>query len=101
MQITIPEIQTILGKLEQIIEKLECVGCHSQQEWYYLKEACMRKGVNYNTVRTKPRYQPGGGIEDALVNGRKAWRWRTVECWLKEVDIEFSTQSKRYLEEAV
>ena len=56
------------------------------QEWYSLKEACLLKGVNYNTVSPNKIFQPLGGQGYELIHNRKYWHKTIIEEWLHVVD---------------
>ena len=57
-------------------------------EWFTLRAACERKGCTYNTAKSNPALQPGGGKPDGSIGGRRVWHRSTVEAWLKAVDRE-------------
>ena len=55
-------------------------------EWFTLRAACERKGSCYNTAKSNPALQPGGGKPDGTIGGRRVWHRSTVGAWLAEVD---------------
>lgn len=87
MQVDIPELKDITTRLGKIERRL-AVREKETREWYNLKDACVRKGINYNTAKSITRYQPNHGIPEARLCGRKVWRRRTIERWLRETDGE-------------
>jgi len=86
MELEIPELSEIRARLDGIEALLR--GGAGGPEWYTLRVACERKGINYNTARVLRRLQPGGGVPDALLAGRRVWHRATVERWLKQTDEE-------------
>ena len=86
MNVDLPEISTIEVRLSGIEKNLEVLVSDKtfQQEWYSLRSACALKGVNYNTVRSKPVYQPNLGVPDARQGQARYWRRETVVKWTKE-----------------
>ena len=85
MELTIPELNEIRIRLTDIERLLQGAG---GPEWYTLRAACDRKGINYNTARVLRHLQPGGGVPDALLVGRRVWHRVTVEQWLQQTDEE-------------
>lgn len=78
-----------LKELEEMEEKISSIIVDKvarRQEWYNLKEACLAKGINYNTANCNPRYQPLGGREGARVCGRKVWSKEDIDRWLTVTD---------------
>ena len=67
---------------EAMAEQTESEG----PEWYTLQMACERKGVNYNSAKSKRSLQPNGGREDSRLSSRRVWHRSTVEAWLKKTD---------------
>ena len=57
---------------------------HLNQEWFDLEIACKLKGVNKNTLYSKPKYQPLFGKADAIICGKKRWHKETIREWLKQ-----------------
>jgi hypothetical protein len=88
MEIQIPEAAQILAGQRELAEQLETLSASVgiAREWWDLKSACARKGINYGTARVWPEHQPNGGVPDAMLTGKKMWRWKTIEAWLSVVD---------------
>lgn len=59
-----------------------------QKAWFFLKDACLLKGLNYKTACNKPYLQPNNGKEDGRVGGRKAFLRPTILKWLSLSDSE-------------
>ena len=85
MELALPELEEIRILLEDIGRRIRGTG---GPEWYTLRAACDRKGINYNTARVLRHLQPGGGVPDALLAGRRVWHRATVEQWLQQTDEE-------------
>lgn len=88
VQVDIPELKQLVeqiaimsGKIDQLEQYLQ-----PQREWWDLKAVCARKGVSYSSVSSKRSLQPKNGYEDAMVSGRRMWRWSTVEEWIEQTD---------------
>ena len=78
-----------LGKLIEEIRSAvreELQQSQSCREWYTLADACSRKGVCYNSVKSNHALQPKKGQADARIGGRRYWHRSTVVTWLGEVD---------------
>lgn len=58
----------------------------SRREWWPLKEACMRKGINHGTARVKTHQKPAAGKPDAVLTGKDMWHHTTIIEWLKITD---------------
>ncbi len=88
MNIEIPEINDLISKvtgLEQRLLNLED-KVDPKQKWFTLKQACLLKGLNYNTVCSRPKLQPNLGKADANIAGRRMWRRETILKWLDVTD---------------
>jgi hypothetical protein len=78
--------------IDQLVEEIKAVRSelHSMgddgPEYFTLVTACKRKGVSYNTVKSRKDLQPNGGVEDVRIGGRRYWYKGTIETWLIEVD---------------
>ena len=59
----------------------------SGPEWLTLRAACERKGLSYNSAKSKPRLQPRNGVADGRLSGRRVWHSSTIESWLSELDL--------------
>jgi len=97
MQVEIPEISIIIERLDRIEERLSILESKvfAYQEWYSLKEACARKGINYNSAKVRPYLQPNNGIEDTKINGKRMWHRTTIEKWLEEDDYKYAREGYR------
>ena len=58
--------------------------------WWTLQEACESKGLNYKTAMNRRELQPGGGIADAFVGGRRVWHYTTIQEWLTMTDSDLT-----------
>ncbi len=58
----------------------------AQREWYDLRAACERKGINFNTVKSKSEFQPAKGIADTYITGKRMWHFTTIQGWLLITD---------------
>jgi len=85
MEVVIPEIGDLKAEIHALRE-LFIEGIVLEQEWYDLESACKLKGVNKNTLYSKPKYQPNYGKADALICGKKRWNKSTIREWLKMTD---------------
>jgi len=90
MEVALPEVAELVQKVEQLTKEISEIKetLTPSQRWYDLKSACQLKGVNYNTVVSTHKYQPNGGIEDAMICGRKRWYRETVLEWIEQVDSD-------------
>ena len=79
----ITELRRELAGIRVALERLQP---ETRPQWYNLRLACQVKGVVYSTLKGRPALQPGKGIPDAIVTGRRMWRRETIETWLNEVD---------------
>jgi hypothetical protein len=95
MNVSIPEIEIVISKLNRLERKVLEIEqkIEPRQEWYNLREACTLKGLNYNSVSSRPQYQPNRGQEDAIIAGRKRWRRKTILSWLDVTDSYFKDQN--------
>ena len=85
MEFAIPEIAELQKSIDELKE-LFTDAVRLDQEWYDLESACRLKGVNKNTLYSKPKYQPNYGKADAIVCGKKRWNKSTIMEWLKQTD---------------
>lgn len=103
MELQIPEINTILHKIEELTE---IVGKNKDilSQQFYNDEQCwnLKGGMALNTYRTNRYYQCKGGIPDAYVGGRKVWSRESVLEWmyltddqLEEYHIKYKTGAKK------
>ena len=81
----IPALETKIDRIEETLAQLQPA---SQREWWDLKSCCIRKGLNYNTVKGNRALQPCGGKGHEIISGRRYWHWSVVENWLMETDNE-------------
>jgi hypothetical protein len=81
------EIAEEVNSIRRDLIKLKAIN-QPTQAWYNLKEACLMKGVKYNTAGSLRKFQPNGGIPDAIICGRKRWRKETILTWIEQSDDE-------------
>ena len=88
MNIEMAELNTLLEEVMQIKQAITDIEMKidPQQQWFDLKNACRLKGVNYNTVVSKPKLQPNRGEEDGIIAGRRRWRRETILEWINQTD---------------
>lgn len=70
-----------------------------EKEWYDVRSAAERKGVNYNSLKSRLEHQPNGGIPDALLMGKKVWHRDTIKEWLSVTDDVLDDYLARLREE--
>jgi hypothetical protein len=85
MKIEVPEIELLIKKVESLTEII-LSSDSLNQEWYDLETACKLKGVNKNTLYSKPKYQPNYGKADAIICGKKRWSKETIRAWIQMTD---------------
>jgi hypothetical protein len=85
MKIEVPEIELLIKKVESLTEII-LSSDSLNQEWYDLETACNLKGVNKNTLYSKPKYQPNYGKADAIICGKKRWSKETIRAWIRMTD---------------
>ena len=56
------------------------------REWYTLQAACQKKGLCYNSAKSRRALQPNAGAPDAMLSGRKVWNRKTIQRWLSQTD---------------
>ena len=96
MTIAIPELVAVEQAVSALAARVEQLAgeVQPQHQWWTLRQACAAKrGVEpdgaesfYGTVRGNHSLQPGRGKPDAMLGGRRVWRWETVRAWIDEVD---------------
>ena len=85
MELYVPEIESLIESVDDLKRVIMSADILNQ-EWYDLKTACSLKGVNKNTLYSKPKYQPNFGKADAILCGKKCWHKDTIREWLNQVD---------------
>lgn len=97
MEFEIPEINTILNKLDQL-ETIIAKKNEVQLPEFLNDEQChaLKGGMALSTYRKIPFYQVKGGIPDAKVGGRKVWRRESVLEWLTLTDDELEAYHAKY-----
>ena len=80
-------IDQIVAEIRELRNELRGL-LKPEPEYYTLVAACKRKGVTYNSVKSRKNLQPNGGVEDVKIGGRRYWHFSTIKRWLLEVDIE-------------
>lgn len=97
MELEIPEIDTILKKLEEIT-KLVATNKNIMSQQFYNDEQCwnLKGGMALTTYRSNRYYQCKGGIPDAYVGGRKVWSRESVLEWLYVTDDQLENYHKKY-----
>jgi hypothetical protein len=85
MKLEVPEIELLIKKVESLTEII-LSSDSLNQEWYDLETACKLKGVNKNTLYSKPKYQPNYGKADAIICGKKRWSKETIREWIQMTD---------------
>lgn len=88
IKIELPELEQVLAAQAETNERLAALeaAVGIAREWWTLKAACARKGIEYGTARNQRQLQPAGGIPDGYLVGRKVWRWSTIATWLQQID---------------
>ena len=74
-----------ITELKALIEELATQVVH-EPEWYTLKEACEKKGINHKTILNRTNLQPNQGIPEGKIGGRKKWSRETIKKWLPLTD---------------
>jgi len=85
------------GKLKKLIQETlgKVVNSSVQnQEWWNLRDACDKKGLCYKTACNRKELQPGGGIPEGKIGGRKVWHRTTIEKWLAYTDDEILKEAQ-------
>jgi len=61
-----------------------------KKRYFTLREACDLKGLNYKSSCNRTFLQPNGGTPDALVGGRKVFKYETIFSWIELGDDQLS-----------
>lgn len=97
MNLEIPEIQTILNKLDQLTKE---IGQNSKilSQQFYNDEQCwnLKGGMALTTYRSNRYFQCKGGIPDAYVGGRKVWTRESVLEWIHITDDMLDEYHQKY-----
>jgi len=97
MDLSIPELTTIINGIAEIKTKINVIENKVQQEWFNDKQCWeLKGGMALNTYRNNRKYQCKGGIPDAYVGGRKVWSKESVMEWLAITDDKLEDYHQKY-----
>lgn len=97
MEFEIPEINTILTKIDELT-KLVAINKNVLSQQFYNDEQCwnLKGGMALSTYRSNRYYQCKGGIPDAYVGGRKVWSRESVLEWIYITDENLDEYHQKY-----
>lgn len=99
MELTIPEIQTILNEIQDLkkMQQNESYINQLKAEWYNDQQCWeLKGGCSLSTYRSNRYYQIKGGRPDAYVGGRKVWNKESVMEWLSITDDQLEEYHYKY-----
>lgn len=97
MELVIPEIETLILKIDELTNKVNQQSPKVIPEWLN-DEQCwnLKGGMALTTYRNNRYYQVKGGIPDGYVGGRKVWNRESVLEWLPLTDDQLQLYHQKY-----